>query len=91
MVRGTFQFTLSCLKKEGVLELDSYVFAMETEWLFLNQYDETSSLPMRSEHGFWSVEASTILDDIRENIEACLLYTSPSPRDVEESRMPSSA
>ena len=26
-----------------------------------------------------------------EEIEACLLYTSPSPRDVEESRMPSSA
>ena len=24
-------------------------------------------------------------------IEGCLLYTSPSPRDVEESRMPSSA
>ena len=24
-------------------------------------------------------------------IESCLLYTSPSPRDVEESRMPSSA
>ena len=26
-----------------------------------------------------------------ENNEPCLLYTSPSPRDVEESRMPSSA
>ena len=26
-----------------------------------------------------------------ENINGCLLYTSPSPRDVEESRMPSSA
>ena len=25
------------------------------------------------------------------NLEICLLYTSPSPRDVEESRMPSSA
>ena len=25
------------------------------------------------------------------NINTCLLYTSPSPRDVEESRMPSSA
>ena len=25
------------------------------------------------------------------NIQCCLLYTSPSPRDVEESRMPSSA
>ena len=24
-------------------------------------------------------------------VTACLLYTSPSPRDVEESRMPSSA
>ena len=24
-------------------------------------------------------------------IRSCLLYTSPSPRDVEESRMPSSA
>ena len=26
-----------------------------------------------------------------ENLKVCLLYTSPSPRDVEESRMPSSA
>ena len=26
-----------------------------------------------------------------EDVEGCLLYTSPSPRDVEESRMPSSA
>ena len=25
------------------------------------------------------------------SVEHCLLYTSPSPRDVEESRMPSSA
>ena len=29
--------------------------------------------------------------DFQKNIFACLLYTSPSPRDVEESRMPSSA
>ena len=28
---------------------------------------------------------------ISENSKTCLLYTSPSPRDVEESRMPSSA
>ena len=27
----------------------------------------------------------------RDMLRACLLYTSPSPRDVEESRMPSSA
>ena len=29
--------------------------------------------------------------NMREQIINCLLYTSPSPRDVEESRMPSSA
>ena len=31
------------------------------------------------------------LTQIRQQVENCLLYTSPSPRDVEESRMPSSA
>ena len=30
-------------------------------------------------------------DKICDQISDCLLYTSPSPRDVEESRMPSSA
>ena len=34
--------------------------------------------------------ASKLINDV-EALEACLLYTSPSPRDVEESRMPSSA
>ena len=34
-----------------------------------------------------SIGSLTLLDDYR----SCLLYTSPSPRDVEESRMPSSA
>ena len=29
--------------------------------------------------------------DHQKNLKDCLLYTSPSPRDVEESRMPSSA
>ena len=30
-------------------------------------------------------------EELRSLIASCLLYTSPSPRDVEESRMPSSA
>ena len=34
----------------------------------------------------------SIDDNLSENLyNSCLLYTSPSPRDVEESRMPSSA
>ena len=42
-------------------------------------------------------EVEAVLDAVPLNLlqfhgkEACLLYTSPSPRDVEESRMPSSA
>ena len=40
--------------------------------------------------GFQVKEAKTVAEGL--NIaNTCLLYTSPSPRDVEESRMPSSA
>ena len=39
--------------------------------------------------GRWSAEMILLFTYNRPNI--CLLYTSPSPRDVEESRMPSSA
>ena len=35
--------------------------------------------------------AELALDHIREAIDGCLLYTSPSPRDRTRSRMPSSA
>ena len=37
------------------------------------------------------VESETPLPNILGKLTTCLLYTSPSPRDVEESRMPSSA
>ena len=33
----------------------------------------------------------TVYTSHKQEVYACLLYTSPSPRDVEESRMPSSA
>ena len=38
------------------------------------------------------VGVSGVLDGVIEgNVETCLLYTSPSPRDKRQSRMPSSA
>ena len=43
---------------------------------------------------WYSNEKAITLDKIMvcpDTIKTCLLYTSPSPRDVEESRMPSSA
>ena len=39
--------------------------------------------------GSWLKEKEYIPDEVISS--TCLLYTSPSPRDVEESRMPSSA
>ena len=37
-----------------------------------------------------SFKFKTVLDDV-ETLNNCLLYTSPSPRDRQKSRMPSSA
>ena len=37
------------------------------------------------------VELDVVAITAAPTVEGCLLYTSPSPRDVEESRMPSSA
>ena len=36
-------------------------------------------------------DGAATMDWMAQEQERCLLYTSPSPRDVEESRMPSSA
>ena len=57
---------------------------------------ETNSKPK----AYWGFECSGLMHvgiglipgtKIRDMIEACLLYTSPSPRDRTRSRMPSSA
>ena len=37
------------------------------------------------------VQLEQIRTVVREEVRSCLLYTSPSPRDAESSRMPSSA
>ena len=41
-------------------------------------------------HGAQKID-TTLIKDLLRLSATCLLYTSPSPRDVEESRMPSSA
>ena len=42
-------------------------------------------------HGGPGMDHTAMKPDFDPLSEVCLLYTSPSPRDVEESRMPSSA
>ena len=52
---------------------------------------ETSKLALeKGSHAEVKKFAQTMIDD-HTRANDCLLYTSPSPRDVEESRMPSSA
>ena len=59
--------------------------------------NNTSMVPIY-EQIMEQIKAQIISGELKENdilpsvrTMACLLYTSPSPRDVEESRMPSSA
>ena len=72
------------------------------EWLLTNKEEALEpNLPICDpHHHLWDfnktyIEETYLLPDILKDTESghniCLLYTSPSPRDVEESRMPSSA
>ena len=44
-----------------------------------------------SDNNLQCTSIHTGLDELRANMSSCLLYTSPSPRDKRQSRMPSSA
>ena len=46
---------------------------------------------LQADHGIEISEVRSIVGFLIDSEITCLLYTSPSPRDVEESRMPSSA
>ena len=54
---------------------------------------EEYELLARLEKPYLSLTADRVLGELKRASEAtlCLLYTSPSPRDAHESRMPSSA
>ena len=50
-----------------------------------------STAPARSSSSAWDDEVTWCTQDDAVHSIACLLYTSPSPRDRQKSRMPSSA
>ena len=66
----------------GVYFLRGYLVDVDDEILLLDQYDITPS---------YRVGLDVIEEIINADIDPCLLYTSPSPRDGLLSRMPSSA
>ena len=62
-----------------------FVFDNEVE-NFENNYEQDFTAIIEQ-----ALKTLGIEDDVEVSCVLCLLYTSPSPRDVEESRMPSSA
>ena len=70
-------------KKEGALQTN--LFEADAQQGAQNISQEDLALPFLKILGQLSPEVN------KRDGKYCLLYTSPSPRDVEESRMPSSA
>ena len=76
----------SMYKKLGVDDIDVAINAVKTQ--------KEAEEKQRIQKGEFEEILKTRTQEFnkeKENLESCLLYTSPSPRDVEESRMPSSA
>ena len=69
-----------------MLALSAYPLGHQMRFLALSEDDPSSLLGKTFIHNNNSEVIKKFSDDCD-----CLLYTSPSPRDVEESRMPSSA
>ena len=61
--------------------------APETRWDFLVEHHTDSDQAIRDSK--YQSELADLCD--HSNLKTCLLYTSPSPRDLSTSRMPSSA
>ena len=55
------------------------------------KYDFLNNLLSFGLHRLWKRKLVNLLEPLNGEDWACLLYTSPSPRDAESSRMPSSA
>ena len=68
---------------------------MEEDRLYRQFQEQRDKEVQKVNHGLqeeWEIELEKLTSKFeRELGKRCLLYTSPSPRDVEESRMPSSA
>ena len=71
----------------------TYGLRINTSKITCEDFENLSPFPIRQIP--WIKNGYFYDEDIRPSrcpyYQACLLYTSPSPRDVEESRMPSSA
>jgi len=76
--------------KKNILLFVSVLFILTGCENFLEPKSQDKIIPKSIDHLREFFLGEVIMTD-KEKYGDCLLYTSPSPRDVEESRMPSSA
>ena len=101
---GTVQFLMAMVKEfeeETGIKLNKTYTAPAAPWLFKIKKNAKTSVPLCEKFTsffrkctmktLWSSKRSRPDLEPTMGFLTCLLYTSPSPRDVEESRMPSSA
>ena len=65
-----------------------------SDWVYEEEFDLKDCIrwsPDSKRIAFWEFDTSEVAEFTMINNTACLLYTSPSPRDQRGSRMPSSA
>ena len=69
--------------------------SLEIGYIFKSSFDKANRTSIDSFRGPGMEEGLAILESVRDQLGVpvitCLLYTSPSPRDRQKSRMPSSA
>ena len=86
----TFFTNVNGAESEGMPQLNPEFWVSQIFWLILtfgSLFIILSKFVLPKISNNLEMRKSQIL----ENIETCLLYTSPSPRDLSTSRMPSSA
>ena len=85
-------------RQANKLNYDNLSLALITDYQLDNQlitfgieYEKQNMFNMFVQHSLGGEWDFNSIDDFVNGTASCLLYISPSPRDVEESRMPSSA
>ena len=81
-------------QKFGIELLDPYAWLRDQDWHRVMRDPSALANEIRSyldAENKWAQQALEPVEELRETLTNCLLYTSPSPRDLSTSRMPSSA
>ena len=84
------------LNNDGCQDLVVTTLSPDPTMLFINNCDESFSLEylhIKDNEGDYVSSSGAFVSDFNDDslLDICLLYTSPSPRDKRQSRMPSSA